>query len=870
MKILEKRNKLAWILDALALAAVLQYAAFRFLQSTMFVFYYSDTYKMVTMGLLIVFGGARYLYVVWGKLKQREDKKKYIIRCIGAWLLALPFFYVGFLHNYKFLIFLPVCCMCLYDMQTEKVLKAHFVIIGTLLLATVLCSLSGTVRNLTSIGDDGRIIAAYGVINTTDFASYFTFLLLTIWCGMEGQGETKTVLFAVLVAIVSYLVYTVTDSRTEIEIGAVLLVLVLWDSAVKHNLRLQKFGKAINGLSIVVFPIIGLIVVISVFSYALKTPWAIWFDQILTGRLKLTLDSYNTYGIHPFGSLIDNVHGRGGTLLSYGWSSGYGYIDIAYAALAIKYGSVITAIVTGLWIWTTVKALRQRKIRIAFAMAIMAIHAFSEARVWDVNYNIFLVMPFCTLSQTVKGRETEKFKENNWIPVLSGITMVGTAYLVFPHILSWLRTLFSSNNWNLGTAAFNSLMVCIGIVVWMLLLWYFFNKMVQRNSKRIVISIAILICICIASVIVTNNRINGLLAEQAVRLDKEEQIIRNIQEIATQPVYVAEQEELYKRRYGNFANHLISTEEVRKGSILTDSNVEALGIVSTGGMYTTIYDKTGLYSYDPAVINELANKGYDWTPFYSGRRIVNLNDMALFNRKRTNEEGDLELTGPCRVIATNMETDQICGIYEVEFKLSCPELSNNDRLATLEILGDAGERLIKKLDLFASDFEAGRCNKTISYRISDTPKVSYAISVNDKARITIDEISWKGSAVNATEGVNITPEGQICMTTHVADNHFNMIQFQLYSMSGEYIASFGEETTSRSVSGEYIHNLPSGMYYLRFKGNTNRADEWVRIKILLVQNSTIQYSYEIEELSGNRIVVKDVMINGLTFTSLMK
>ena len=94
MTALEKRNKLAWILDALSLAAVLQYAAFRFLQSTMFVFYYSNIYKMITMGLLIVFGGIRYLYVAWGKLKQSEDKKKYILSSMGAWLLALPFFYV--------------------------------------------------------------------------------------------------------------------------------------------------------------------------------------------------------------------------------------------------------------------------------------------------------------------------------------------------------------------------------------------------------------------------------------------------------------------------------------------------------------------------------------------------------------------------------------------------------------------------------------------------------------------------------------------------------------------------------------------------------------------------------------------------------
>ena len=869
MKTLEKRNLFTWLLDALSLAAVLQYAAFRFLQSTMFVFYYSGTYKMITMGLLIIFGGIRYLYVVWEKFKQSEDKKKYILSCIGVWFLALPFFYVGFLHNYKFLIFLPICCMCLYDMQAEKILKAFFVVIGILLLATVLCSASGTVRNLTSTGDNGRVVAAYGIINTTDFASYFTFLLVTIWCGMRGRDWINSVLFAGLVAIISYLSYVLTDSRTVIEIGAILLILVLWDCVVEHRNGLQKFEKAINCLSTIAFPVIGLIVAFLIYSYARQASWAVQIDHVLTGRLRLTLDPYNMYGIHPFGNLLENMHGRGGTLLSYGWSSGYGYLDIAYAMLAIKYGWVITAIVTGLWIWMTVRALRHGNRRIAFAMAIMAIHAFSEARVLDVNYNIFYVMPFCTLSRTEKRRKKEKAKGSNWIPVVSGVALVGTLYLLFPHILSWLRTLFACMDWNGGTAAFRSLMVCTGVVASIGLIWYFLNRMVQRNSRRAVIGITVILCTCTVGVIATNNEISGQLTEQAVRLDEEEQIVRRVQEVATQPVYVAEQEELYKRRFGGFVNHIFSTEEIRKGSVFTDSDVEALGIISTGGMYTAVSDKTGLYSYDPAVINELTHAGYDWTPYYSGRRTVNLSDMALFNGMRL--DGDkLELTGPRRVVTSNMETDQFSGVYDVEFKLSCSELSNHDRLATLEILGETEERQIKSLELFPSDFKEGRWNKTIRYRIGDTPKVSYAINVNDNVRITIDEINWKGSAINITEGVNITPDGQISMTTHVADNHFNMIQFQLYSMSGEHIDSFGEGTTSGSVSGEYVHNLPSGMYYLRFKGNTNRADEWLRIRVFLEQGSKIQYSYEVEKLSENQIMVKDVTINGSAFTNMMK
>lgn len=865
MTALEKRNKLAWILDALSLAAVLQYAAFRFLQSTMFVFYYSNTYKMITMGLLIVFGGIRYLYIVWGKLKQSEDKKKYILSSIGAWLLALPFFYVGWKQDYKFLIFLPICCMCLYDLQAEKVLKAFFVTIGTLLLATVLCSLSGTVRNLTGTGDDGRVVAAYGVINTTDFASYFTFLLLAIWCGMKGKRWASSILFAIFVTAICYLAYVLTDSRTVIETGAILLILVLWDCVVENRKELQKISKIVNALSIIAFPVIGIVIIILVYGYAQQAPWAVQIDQILSGRLRVTLDPYNTYGINPFGNLIGNIHGKGGTLLSYGWSSGYGYIDIGYAMLAIKYGWVITTVVTAFWIWMTIKAVKQGNRRIAFAMAIMAVHAFSEARVLDINYNIFLVMPFCLFGRGTERKETIKTRETEWVPVVLGMALVGAFFLLLPHILSWLRTLFAGKNWNAGTAAFNSLTVCAGVVTCIGLIWFFLNRTINGSSKRAAIGIVVVICICAVGVIVANTEISNQLTAAAERLDREERVIQSVQTAATQPIYVAEQEELYKRRFGGFDTHVFSSEEVRRGSIFTDSDVEELGIVSAGGMYTVVSGNTGLYSFDPVVINKLANEGYNWTPYYSGRRIINLSDFALFNGMRLSG-GSLELVGPCRLVTTNTEIDQYGGTYEVEFKLS--GLEGNGEIGSLEVLGDAGERLIKKETIIASD--DGRREQTIKYIIGSVPKVSYGIEVSRGAKITVEEIGWKGIywGIELSSGVEIQPDGRIIMTTNVPDNRFNMIHFQLYSIAGEYLASFGEGYAAGTVSGEY--DLPSGYYYLHFKGNTNRSDEWVKKKIYIEKGENIHFSYTLEELNENHIIVRDAVVNDVLVASILE
>lgn len=854
---IKKRQK--WILDIIALGAVLQYCAYRFLQSTMFTFYYSNTYKMITMGLLLVFGGIRYLYIVAGKLKEKnvKERKKFILYCIVAWLLTIPFLYVGWKHDYKALIFLPICCMCLYDMEAEKVLKSFAFTIGILLAATVLCSLAGTVRNLVKADENGRIVASYGIINTTDFASYFTFLLLAIWCGLRRREWYISVLFAIISAVISYIVFLLTESRTVITCGVLIVVLSLLEGIILRNRR----WKVADVISVAAFPVIGFVVVILTVFYAQQSPWATQINTILSGRLEDTLVPYQTYGIHSFGTVIESMHGRGGTLLSYDWSSGYGYIDVAYAMLAIRYGWVITAIVTGLWIWMTVRAVKYGNTRVALTMAILAFHALSEARVWDVNYNIFLIMPFCMLRTPVEDKKAIE-KKAVWSAVIPMIATGGVFLLFLPRMLSWLRTFFSYNGWNSGTAAFRSLLVCIGIAGFVVLLWCSIRRLIRKTSISTGALFASVLLLGITGTLAVNSEIKQDLSYQAERLDKEESAIRTVQGTASQPVYAAESEELYNRRFGSFANHIFSTEELSKGhegSIFTDAGVEAQGLTVTGSLYTQISASTGLYSYDPEVIRALAKAGYEWTPYYSGNRRGNLSDIAVFNGLKTVKD----LSGPLRIITSNMETDQFSGKYEVTFELSGLTESIKQPVAVLEVLGETGETEILQKELLAEDFDTdGHCSYTIDYTISSTPKVSYAVTISENIHLSIDSISWKRKLQECSSGAEIYPDGKVIMSTDVPDNRFGLLHFQIFRASTEqYLLSFGEGDSAGGISGEYIHNLPSDLYYVRLKGNSNLADEWIQTLMYIEEGSALYYNYDIEELSPDRIVVSNIMID---------
>ena len=738
MREAQHRNLEYW-LDALSLGAVLQYVAYRFLQSTMFILYYSQLYKMTTMGILLVFGGARYLFKIVDKLKSCADRKGrilWLLGCIGVWLLALPFLYVGWKHDYKFLIFLPICCMCLYDMNAGKVFKGFAFTVGVLLTATVLCCLSGTVKNLVYFPDN-RIIAAYGIVNTTDFASYLTFLLLTVWCAFRKKDKRFKVFYAILSAVLSYMVYSLTDSRTALYSGILLAILVLGECIIDKQKGFRFIRNGVNGLSIIAFPLIGFVVLLLTYSYAKQIPWAISIDQVLSGRLNATLSPFQTYDIHAFGNNIKELHGKGGTLLSNGWSSGYGYIDIAYAMLTIRYGWVITFVFAGLWMWMTIKAIKKGNVRIALAMMVMAFHAFSEARILDINYNIFLVMPFCAIQEEKKG-ET---KRAMWPSILAGIVVFSVIVITIPHILSWFRTYFASLGWKDGTDAFYSLVICACGVLVVFLLWKTMTMVIlERNKKSIILlcSVSLLIMVCTIKI---NSSINAEVGKQTERLNEEEKIFRLVSDAATQPVYAAEPSELYARRFGGIMNHIIPTDEIKEGTIFIYSYVESLGIIITGGQYTQISEKTGVYTHDPAIIKVLSSQGYEWTPFYNSRRNVNLKDAALFNDLEPSSR--ISLTGPCRFVTTNMETDQCAGQYIVEFSMDRIEREIDGCIIELEIMGEADERIIESVQLDTLELRDEGVTRKVEYSIDGIPKVSFAVKIPEGISLDINSIVWQ-------------------------------------------------------------------------------------------------------------------------------
>lgn len=743
-------------LDMFVLLAVMHYVAFRFLQNSLFPFVYTNTYKYITMLFLIVFGGCRFVIISFMELKACKQKGWYIAKRLFVFCLSIPFFYVAWRYDYKYLVFLPVVALCTYKMDPQKVLHWFSWTVALLLSATVLCCLAGSVQNLTHVRN-GHVVGSFGIINTTDFASYFTFLILFIWCAQKNHQWITSLLYSLFTALLTYLVFYYTNSKTSIYCGAISIAIICWDCIDESIQKKQYIRQRINRLTIYVFPISIAITIVLLIGYAKQYNWAITIDQLFTARLKRTLESYYNYGAHPFGTLITTMHGNGRTVINSWSNTKNAYLDIGYAMLILKHGWILGVIIIGSFVWIACRALKGGQKRIALSMIVIAFHAFSEARFLDINYNIFLAMPFCAFIPLEKDEKNKKSSESlkriikiDWISIVTAVILSIGIVLIAPKTISWLRTIMFINGWLFGIASWHALLICSVLIVVLIGFWKGICFFCKNRSIMSVIFLTAITVIIVAGSIVGNITIQKGISERKEQLLSEETIIKTIQEVAKKPVYAAEASELYQRAYGGFDEHVFSTEEMynSQGTIITAGSVEAIGITYMGGKYTAISPWSGVYSYDSAVIEELTEAGYEWKDYYTGERKCILVDLAAQNGLNIDSKGRLILNGSKHSVSENQMWDQHGGTYEVRYSITLPynytfsEASKN--ICRLQIVGETGDITIFEKQVTLGDFDSERkCSITISYYINSTPRVTYLITAEDGVELLVDEIAWR-------------------------------------------------------------------------------------------------------------------------------
>ena len=759
------KGTLEGILEWGAIFVVIHYCFFRFFEATTFYFDFTDTYRKITFAAIVTIGLLRLISGLWMDFRNaetEEEKRKVVLRGIIALLAAVPCTLIADRFGYTFFSYLPFVAYCLYGIDVEKVIKAFTLSIGIILLCTIVCSLTGAIQNYLYLSEKGKLRGSYGVAYPTDFASYFIFLFVFFWSLQKKHAWWRTALFAALGLVMCWFCQTYPHSDTSTIMSMVCILVVLYD-ALDHAVLSKHKGarwlsKLGEGAVIWAFPILGIAFFGFVMLYSQGNGIAIQINHWMSGRLSMTWQHYLKYGLNALGALTPQ-NGFGHGLIH---TESYEFLDSTYGMILIRYGWILTILLAALWVWMTRRAYKSGHRRLALAMAVIAVHSISEHHFTELNFNILLAMPLCAFGIKSKKQSTKVDKQSfspTWVPWITALAVGAVAALLMPRWFSWLRALFVLEGWTGGglQSLFAMLfcLVCVGIVI---LVWYVLTCLVctwiREKKAPLLMILGVLTVFVGISVVVsfTDEMIRDGADQVQDRIAADTEAVKTALASAKEPVYGGEIEEIYKRNFSGFSDHIFSDMELgraAKGTMLLSHDNEGYQLINTGAKYCEISPHTGLFTYDEAVIEALQAKGYRFHGYFSAEQEVNLASLGPYNGLGVADTGELMLWGEEHSLIHGPYYDQYSGDYLVTYDLQLRDLrirtDTPDReVCLLRVSALWGQNICTEKTIFASDFdENGYLSVSLDYGISDTRGIEYLVFCRDDIAIWIKRIIMK-------------------------------------------------------------------------------------------------------------------------------
>ena len=344
--------------------------------------------KLNFLFLVILLLGLRFLY------KMRVSYK-YLILSI---LLLLSGVLVYFQTNRLNFLVYSMLLVLLVNVDMKVVLRNYVIVAGILVVGVFLLSLVGMVPNL-QYNRAGVIRNSFGFIYPTDFASHCFYLFLAISYLLKDKFIWTRSLFGVLLSafIIKYC-----DAR--LNALSILLATVIFIYFYYSN------GKKLKIFALLPYSAVVFASVVTYLSYKFSwsNPFLVSINKLITGRLALGRNAFDTFGVHLFGTRNVQFIGSGGKTESV---IGYNYVDSSYVQMLFTYGIVPVVILIIIYVVASRKQYKDGQYLLVAILSLIAFNCMIEAFWFVPTYNIFMFLLFTT--------NTFSKKESNDIDALN-------------------------------------------------------------------------------------------------------------------------------------------------------------------------------------------------------------------------------------------------------------------------------------------------------------------------------------------------------------------------------------------------------------------------------------------------------------------
>ena len=329
--------------------------------------------KVNFLFLVVLLLGLRFLY------KMRVSYK-YLILSI---LLLLSGVLVYFQTNRLNFLVYSMLLVLLVNVDMKVVLRNYVVVAGILVVGVFLLSLAGIVPNL-QYNRAGVIRNSFGFIYPTDFASHCFYLFLAISYLLKDKFIWTRSLFGVLLSafIIKYC-----DARLN-ALSILLATVIFIYFYYSKGKKLKIF--ALLPYSAVVF---ASIVTYLSYKFSWSNPFLVSINKLITGRLALGRNAFDTFGVHLFGTRNVQFIGSGGKTESV---IGYNYVDSSYVQMLFTYGIVPVVLLIIIYVVASRKQYKDGQYLLVAILSLIAFNCMIEAFWFVPTYNIFMFLLFTT------------------------------------------------------------------------------------------------------------------------------------------------------------------------------------------------------------------------------------------------------------------------------------------------------------------------------------------------------------------------------------------------------------------------------------------------------------------------------------------
>ena len=329
--------------------------------------------KVNFLFLVILLLGLRFLY------KMRVSYKYLILSILLLLSGVLVYFQT---HRLNFLVY-SMLLVLLVNVDMKVVLRNYVIVAGILVVGVFLLSLVGMVPNL-QYNRAGVIRNSFGFIYPTDFASHCFYLFLAISYLLKDKFIWTRSLFGVLLSafIIKYC-----DARLN-ALSILLATVIFIYFYYSKEKKLKIF--ALFPYSAVVF---ASIVTYLSYKFSWSNPFLVSVNKLITGRLALGRNAFDTFGVHLFGTRNVQFIGSGGKTESV---IGYNYVDSSYVQMLFTYGIVPVVLLIIIYVVASRKQYKDGQYLLVAILSLIAFNCMIEAFWFVPTYNIFMFLLFTT------------------------------------------------------------------------------------------------------------------------------------------------------------------------------------------------------------------------------------------------------------------------------------------------------------------------------------------------------------------------------------------------------------------------------------------------------------------------------------------